>query len=289
MTKLIATDLDGTLFYPKSRVSMIPKKNKQFLRKFIDDGGRVVVVSSRHPSMNARIVKKLGRNVDVIGLNGGYIETDGKVIKEEYFEPEAFRKFVYDIRDNYAPKLMMIASKRYSVIHLRSFTSLAARIMYFFYESVQGIYHEHWKSSDQLFFQEISKGEVNKLMILIGLSKKKQRLAKKITEKLQSDYPQYEFMWLNQFIEITPKGCNKASALSFYLDNLGISEDNVAVVGDSGNDVPMFKLFKEHSYCMSHAAKEVKAEASHVIDRVSDLQKELYPLEDSNNPKGKSL
>lgn len=281
MTKVIATDLDGTLFYPKSRVHMIPKKNREFLRRFIKDGGRLVVVTSRHSTFTQKIAGKLGAPVDIVGTNGAYIVSDGKIVRECFFDPEGLRKLVLDIRDNYDPKLMMVTSKRYPIIHMRSSTSVGARIMYFLFQMVQGVYGEPWRSSDHLFFQEISKGEANKLMVLIGLRKQKQRLAKKITEKLQQDYPEFEFCWLNQFIEITPKGCNKASGLSFYLDNLKISEDNIKVVGDSGNDVPMFRLYKEQSYCMSHAPKEVQAEARHVIDRVSDLEKELYPLEDS--------
>ena len=281
MVKVIATDLDGTLFYPRSPVHMIPKKNRLFLRRFIQDGGRLVVVSSRHKSFTDKIAKKLGAPVDVVGVDGTFVEINGEVVKQDYFDAESLRKLVYDLRDNYFPKMMMVTSKRYSVIQPRSFTSLLARIMYFLFEAFQGVYFEGWTVSDHLFFSEISKGEATKLMILIGLTKKKQRLAKKICEKLQSDYPQFDFVWLNQFIEITPKGCNKASGLSFYLDKLGVSGDNVKVVGDSGNDVPMFRLFHEQSYCMSHAPKEVQAEAAHVIDSVSDLEKELYPSEDS--------
>ena len=283
MTKVIATDLDGTLFYPKKRISMIPKKNRLFLQRFIKDGGRLVVVTSRHSTFTNKIAGKLGAPVDIVGTNGAYIVSDGKIIHEQFFEAEPLRKLVLDLRENYDPKLMMLTSKRYPIIQLTSSTTLGSSIMYFLYEAVQGVYGEQWRSSDHLFFQEISKGEATKLMVLIGLRKKKQRLAKKITEKLQQDYPDFDFCWLNQFIEITPKGCNKANGLSIYLDNLGISEDNIKVVGDSGNDVPMFRLFQKQSYCMSHAPKEVQAEAAHVIDRVSDLEKELYPLEDSKS------
>ena len=38
MNKVLATDLDGTLFYPKGRKRCIPKKNVKFLQDFIDDG-----------------------------------------------------------------------------------------------------------------------------------------------------------------------------------------------------------------------------------------------------------
>ena len=59
--------------------------------------------------------------------------------------------------------------------------------------------------------------------------------------------------------------------------NLGISKDNILVVGDSGNDVSMFDCFNANSYCMSHAPDSVKAHAAHVIDKVADLEQILYP------------
>ena len=46
--KLIATDLDGTLFYPKKRIKMISKKNLRFLRDRIDKENHIVIVSGRN-------------------------------------------------------------------------------------------------------------------------------------------------------------------------------------------------------------------------------------------------
>ena len=47
MGKIIATDLDGTLFYPKDKNEMIYKPNLFFLQSFIDDGGKVILISGR--------------------------------------------------------------------------------------------------------------------------------------------------------------------------------------------------------------------------------------------------
>lgn len=282
MAKVIATDLDGTLFYPKSRIHMIPKKNRRFLERFFADGGHLVVVTSRHRHSTDKIAQILDHRVDVIGLNGAFIECDGETIHEQFFEPQALTKLVHEVCDSISPALVMLSSKRYPVIRLKSQQQLLARIMYSIYQKTEGIYREPDYASDHLFYQEIERGEAMKLMVFIGVSQKAQHLAKVLTEKLQNEYPQFEFAWLNQLIEITPKGCNKANALSIYLDKLGISGDNVTVVGDSGNDVPMFRLFHEHSYCMAHAPVSVKAEATHVIRRVYDLEDSLYPSEDSN-------
>jgi hypothetical protein len=62
---------------------------------------------------------------------------------------------------------------------------------------------------------------------------------------LRLRYPEAEFSWVEQCIEITPKGCSKSEGIAFYLDYNHLSRDNVLVIGDSGNDISMFEAFKE--------------------------------------------
>ena len=45
--KILATDLDGTLFYPKDKKEMICKENLTFIRDFIDQGNKLVIVTGR--------------------------------------------------------------------------------------------------------------------------------------------------------------------------------------------------------------------------------------------------
>ena len=115
-----------------------------------------------------------------------------------------------------------------------------------------------------------------------SLDKAAKKRAEKITPELIAKYPQFHFAWLNEFIEVTPKGCSKATGLSKYLDSVQSREDNVLVIGDSGNDVPMFEAYYEQSFCMSHSPASVKSHAKHIVESFSDLEKYLCPLEDSN-------
>ena len=59
MAKLLAIDLDGTLFYPKRKRKCICKKNVLFLRKWIDAGNKVVLVTSR----STQFVEKLNDEI----------------------------------------------------------------------------------------------------------------------------------------------------------------------------------------------------------------------------------
>ena len=48
------------------------------------------------------------------------------------------------------------------------------------------------------------------------------------------------------------------------IDGLNIKEDDVAVYGDSGNDLVMLEAFK-NSYAPKNASKEAKIKAGHII------------------------
>lgn len=285
--KVIATDLDGTLFYPKKVFSMFTKSNKRFLRRFINDGGRLVVVTSRGLPFMHKIPKTLGAPCDFICCNGAIISADGEIVKKQAFDPVEFKQLIDELRERYNPRLFLLNSATKGTIMTRSFTSFWTQFLYVTYEAFQFVYREKTVRSDHVFYDEIEKGNGYKMMFLVGFSKKRRALAEKMTDELAKKYPNFSFSWVNQFIEVAPKGCTKAEGVAFYLAKLGLSNDNTLVVGDSGNDVPMFDAFHEQSYCMAHSPASVKTRAAHVIERVSDLEEVLYPSVDSTPRKEK--
>jgi len=277
MIQVLATDLDGTLFYPKRQIKLVNRKNRALLRDFIGQGGKVVLVSSRSESFLRKTRDKLGLPVDFIGADGTVIDVAGEGVLDKVFDPDKIKALLSEIRAEVDPGLILLTSREYPIIMTRTKVNKVINFSYFLYEAVQGAYREPWIRSDHKFYSELSKGTVRKLMVLIGLSKARQAAAEDLTKEWAARYPEFEFTWLNQFIEITPKGCSKASGIAFYLDYLGISYDNVLVVGDSGNDVPMFEAFHQNSYCMAHAKPSVQQKAANVIHRVSDLRSVLCP------------
>ena len=73
-------------------------------------------------------------------------------------------------------------------------------------------------------------------------------------------------------MEFVRKGVTKANVLKQILRESAIKDDEIMVVGDSGNDISMFRSF-ENSYVMKHAPEEVKKEAKFVVESVADLKK----------------
>lgn len=65
------------------------------------------------------------------------------------------------------------------------------------------------------------------------------------------------------------KDSNKASAFRFFQNYLGLSDDEIAVFGDSENDLSMFELTK-YSFAMKNADKSVREKAALVTKYDND-------------------
>ena len=278
--KVIATDLDGTLFYPKKRVRLIPEKTKKFLQRFSDDGGRILVVSGRGKLFGDKVAKRLDRPVDMVGCNGSFVYDNDQLISEAFFEPEVLKQMIAEIRREQRLMFISLFCKHCNFVIDISMMHIFPRVGYRLYEMYQGAYRERVTKSEKRFYEELEKGEVYKVLLFVGPSKKSIKRSEELTKLLSIRYPNMNFASSNQAIEITPKGCTKSSGIAFYLDYNKISNDNVIVVGDSGNDISMFKDYREQSFCMSHASPNVRKYAKHIIKNFYELEDYIYPSEE---------
>jgi hydroxymethylpyrimidine pyrophosphatase-like HAD family hydrolase len=75
------------------------------------------------------------------------------------------------------------------------------------------------------------------------------------------------------WLDISPQGVTKASALEVQRSRLGIERDQVLVMGDGRNDIEMFEWAKDLgglAFAMGQAPDEVKSAATNVTASVSD-------------------
>ena len=113
--KLIATDLDGTLFYPKKRFKMICKKNINFLRSRIDKGDKVIIVSGRNYEYGKKVQKIIGRNLEFVNCNGAYIQANNDVIQNKGLG-ECICQIFEEIKKRFKFSASMIMSENYSLL-----------------------------------------------------------------------------------------------------------------------------------------------------------------------------
>lgn len=68
-------------------------------------------------------------------------------------------------------------------------------------------------------------------------------------------------------LEFVRKGSSKAAGMELLLNAIGEERHNTFAIGDSTNDLPMFR-FAGHAICMGNGMQEAKAEAEFVTDPV---------------------
>lgn len=273
--KLVATDLDGTLFYPKRRIGIVSRRNRTFLREFVQSGRQVVLVSGRNINIAEKLTRKVGVPFDMIACNGSVILKDGSVVEDSSMDAATVRALYDHYRED--PDIMSwcFMSDRYPLIivpcGIHPFLKFCYRIAMFFQFSYMD---EHIIGETALYrLLDDPEAHIYKAMAIVGVGKKgKQRARKKTQEFIDAYGTRFEVLWSNQTVEFMNKGVNKANALKKFINMLQLNTDDVAVVGDSGNDIPLFEAF-EHSYVMSHAPKEVKRKAKTEIQGVYCLKK----------------
>ena len=274
MPKVLACDLDGTLFYPRQLTRCISKRNVKFLRRWIDAGNRVVLISSRSQEFLTKLEKEIDRPFDTMSCSSSKISINGKLVRDLYMKNEEIKTIVSKIDTKYEPRGILLTAEGHPCViydpgRLSHFLLYMYKIWYFF----QFKYREKIEINNELFLDLLDNGKVYKIMTFFGFGKKKGILSKEINKVLRDKYPEIESSWSLIVNELTPKGCNKGEGLDVYCKELNIKPDDVYVVGDSGNDIAMFQKYHKHSYCMAHAYPSVKKYAKHTVTRVYKLDK----------------
>ena len=274
MAKLLAIDLDGTLFYPKCIKRCICKKNVVFLRKWIDEGNKLVLVTSRSSQFTEKLKDEIQRPVDFINCCSSQIVANDKVIYEKAMPNNKLKKILSYVEETYNPIALLMTSDSHPCII--KYNRKVSHIYTFFYRLwwwFQFAYREPFIFDNDLFQSELDNGRIYKIMTFIGLRKNKAKISKETNKELREAFTEIESSWTAQVNELTPQGCNKGNGVERYCKLMNINSDDVYVVGDSGNDITMFNKFYEHSYCMKRGHPSVRKYAKHTISRVYKLDK----------------
>ena len=154
----------------------------------------------------------------------------------------------------------------------KNYDSAFYRFCLKWYDFFQGKLLNEYVISKELFEETINNNETYKMMVIFGVTKKAKMIAKEVNKDIMQKYGDIvDTCWTNQTIEISPKSCNKSNGIKILADHLKIDKDNIIVMGDSGNDIPMFKEFYENSFCVKHSNKSVKKYAKHHVKTFNQL------------------
>jgi Cof subfamily protein (haloacid dehalogenase superfamily) len=273
MIRLIATDLDGTLFYPKKRVFGLPYRNRVFLRRFLDDGGQVVLVSGRSPKVLPKVERILHHPLTLIGCNGGYVYDDSGLHDAWPMDPNKLLDLYATFKSNYGIPVWFLFDdhKPLYLAFSPNVTSLI-RVGLYLGNFFNGFYREDIIGGEERFVRKLTASPNYKIMLTLGLGEPAKMKASEIALAVQDKFGKdFSIAVSNNAIEASAYGVSKGITLRKYCEEHGIAPDEVLVCGDSGNDLTMFENFP-HSFAMAHSPLSFQSQANHVISRLSDLK-----------------
>jgi len=273
--KLFAIDLDGTLFYPKERFRMIHPKNLSFIRQLVDQGHEVVLVTSRSRDFTERVLKKIDRNLSYVSRNGAVVFHEGKVIEDRVWPKNTAHPLYESIKAMYPNQTWSVDSRQSQNVVNIGQHGFWIHVLYRLYYLFQGIYRESFTSDEKKFLEVLKNEDIHRVLLYFGLGRKGTNRAKEAREVFKKKFPNFEFSWIEGLIEIAPLSCNKLTGLIQLLKLKQIHEDQVYVVGDSGNDTVLFKHFYDRSFVMNNAHPEIKKQAKTIIKRVYEIARYL--------------
>lgn len=248
MKKLLASDLDGTLIH-NGKINDIDKKSILKLRSENNFFG----VSTGRPYNGVAFLKE-ELNVDFdfyVLLNGALIlDKDLKVLKHEKIQFQILKKIFEKYKDC---NLLGIDDGFETTI-------------------LVGSSNYCWENTNYKHINDIEGKECS--LISIDFSNIGINEIHKIQDEINNEFSDYVVAYRNyNYIDIVPKGCSKGVGVKTVIENLGVSLDNVYVIGDSFNDVEMFKITK-NSFTFPGVEENLKEYTNFIVDSVSQCIEE---------------
>ncbi len=264
MIKLFITDLDGTLLYRKVRDVDPNERCKKAIAHLEQQGVQIAIATGRYDSdiqvvENYLQLKKKGYR---IGMNGGTIYSPSNVKIRELLLEENDARAIFDYVDSKLRRqtsfLVTCTSDEERFFHKIGY--LFNPMLWFFWktraEKINSTSVEQFITSDRTFYK-----------ILVSASKYNTDF---IDLKLQNNFNGFEVFKTSPYsVEVCPKGANKGTAIEYIMKIEGLRPDEVAFIGDSGNDIPALKVVK-HSFVMDHADHYVQEHARYVVSDVAE-------------------
>lgn len=252
--KLLASDLDGTLYFGNEEVKIKPQ-DRAAIQSFQQAGNLFGICSGRTLFGIQRALSDLDIQLDFYILVSGacIADKDGHILFQRKLSKPLLHQMIASLK-GYACSMMMCESSHY--FHFQN------EIAGFSYGTdVQDMSELPFDSFDSfhLAFKEIAE-----------LEKVKALLTQQFSDKIAVHHNV-----LN--LDITPQGCSKGNAIKMLDQYLPVRFSDIAVIGDSYNDISMLKAAKT-SFTFHRSDTLVQTSATHLVDDISQAIKILEEI-----------
>lgn len=268
MYKMIVVDLDGTLLNDYKKVS---QENLKAIKRAYDEKNVITVIATGRQLEYARNISEtcsLGNYI--IACNGGIVQD---VLTNEYIYKSSFsNEEVLKIRKVFLEEhvdVMMIYTDGEIIVESKNDSE--------FLDS--GINVNNEKIEGKNIEKEINKNKniLKSLCLIIGDKKALENVIKKLNnmENIETSgicnylYKTKDKKYETAYIDIMKNGVSKRNAIKIVADKLGIKQEEIIVMGDGRNDIPMFDGVGL-SVAMENAVDEVKEKADYITASNND-------------------
>lgn len=257
MTKLIASDLDGTLLH--NGAQEISPRAIRLIRELSRRGVRFVAASGRQYANERLLFDEIKDEISYIAENGSLCIHNGKVISKGIIPDSLSYDIMRDIKNRSGFELLVS----------REDTCLIEGNNPAFVNHITNVMKNTTTVVHDLLAE---KGPFLKIAIAdMGGN----GLEKCLDELRQKYVPAINVVTSgNMWIDFVIPGYNKGTALCALMDELGISADECIAFGDQYNDVEMLEAAGK-SFAMANAAPGISRHASFVTDSVEDVLEDL--------------
>lgn len=228
--KLICLDLDGTTL---KDVCSISSKNIEYIRKAYEKGIKIALVSGRLFIHVVYFSRVLGIPTYIIGNNGTYVYDLEKqeVIYSSFFGVDNLVKIHNFVKEKPFNVHYSTIDTIYSNSKLEDYHNEEDKREYAMKEVVV---------RDDREWSDIFKNHGKEISKVVISSKDNKKLSDLIYEIGHIGDFQIEYSWINT-IEILNRGEGKGRGLVELKRYLGLSTQDVMCIGDSENDLSMFR------------------------------------------------
>lgn len=278
--KIIAVDLDGTVFGPDHKT--ISPRTMQTLKRYIDRGALLIPTTGRSkvivPMESFPYVRYL------ISSNGGCV-TDletAQPLRQTYLPAQLAKQAWNMVKDrvNEQHVVMELFVKDQIVVEKKVYDHFL-----FYMEKIPGFHRPYIGNGQAIYtpgFDEYL-NEHGDQIEKINFPGKSIAGCQEIREELR-DTGLFEITSDGLNLEVNRKGCHKGEALLWLAAQLGIRREEIVAFGNGNNDIPMLTSVG-YGVAMGNSAPDVKAAAKYTTsgyteDGIADFLEKMFPLGD---------
>ena len=259
MYKYIFIDLDGTLLNDKKEIS---EENIKWLnRAYKEKGITSIITTGRLLGYVEKLYSRYNCSFGdiIIASNGAIIKN---IKTKEYINKEVLTneemKYLRGIYLEENLEYIMIYTEKEIFREGEEKTSLETDKIYV--ENIEEFLNSYPKTLSTICIISGQEKELNKAI-------KRIESYQSIDNSPISEYIQKvnNFEIRAKYIDVMKKGVNKKNAVKKVMDTLGINHDEIIVIGDGGNDLPMFEYAKL-KIAMENGSDALKQKADYITD-----------------------